>query len=80
MLGWKIETCTDRGPRHFYRFRVCGWNRYTGEAFAWDVPTDPRTENYGYDLLNAYFRVAPCGSLDLSERNGGVRGTFASRY
>jgi hypothetical protein len=51
--GWKVAVVTKLNGA-VYKYHVDGWNRYTGEAFSWDVPSIER----GYDLSEAYFRNA----------------------
>ncbi len=53
MSGWAVETVEDFGRAAYYRYRVSGWNRYTGEKFSWRVPN---LDCASYDLSGAFFR------------------------
>lgn len=37
---WQILSITDKGPTHYYRFHVRGWNtsNVPAEEFWWSVP------------------------------------------
>lgn len=65
MNGWKAIVVT-RLRDAVYKFRVDGWNRYTGERFSWRVPNVDR----GFDLSDAFFREPLAASHDACGTEG----------
>lgn len=56
--SWAVETIEFR--HRTSEVRVCGWNRCTGEAFAWTIPAwswrSQVESGSGYDISGAFVR------------------------